>query len=52
MFGVAPYGCISFGGLLKTEETMFPLTLILSESEIYNLVSSESEIYNLTLSEA
>ena len=52
MFGCAPYGCVPFGGLLETAETTFPLTLILSESEIYTMVLSESEIYTLTLSEA
>ena len=52
MFGCAPYGCVPYGGLLETAETAFPLTLALSESDIYNLTLSESDIYNLTLSEA
>jgi hypothetical protein len=52
MFGGAPYGTIPYGGLLAADETVFPLTVILSESEIYTLVLSESEIYTLTISEA
>ena len=52
MFGCAPYGCVPYGGLLETESTLFPLTVILSESEIYTLSLSESEIYTLILSEA
>ncbi len=52
MFGGAPYGTIPYGGLLAADETVFPLTVVLSESEIYTLVLSESEIYTLTLSEA
>ncbi len=52
MFGGAPYGTIPYGGLLAADETVFPLTVILSESEIYTLTLSESEIYTLTLSEA
>jgi hypothetical protein len=42
MFGVAPYGCVPYGGLLETGETTFPLTLVLSESEIYTLILSEA----------
>ena len=52
MFGGAPYGTIPYGGLLAGDETTFPLTVVLSESEIYTLTLSESEIYTLTLSEA
>ncbi len=52
MFGGAPYGTIPYGGLLAADETVFPLTVVLSESEIYTLTLSESEIYTLTLSEA
>ncbi len=52
MFGGAPYGTIPYGGLLAADETVFPLAVVLSESEIYTLVLSESEIYTLTLSEA
>lgn len=52
MFGFAPYGCIPFGGLLETAETAFPLTLALSDSNIYTLALSDSEIYTLTISEA
>ncbi len=52
MFGGAPYGTIPYGGLLAADETVFPLTVILSESEIYTLALSESEIHTLALSES
>lgn len=42
MFGVSPYGCVPIGGLIETAETTFPLTLALSESEIYTVTLSEA----------
>lgn len=42
MFGCVPYGCVPYGGLLETEVSTFPLTLVLSESNIYDLALSEA----------
>ncbi len=52
MFGGAPYGTIPYGGLLAADETIFPITLVLSESEIYTLVLSDSDVYTSTITEA
>lgn len=52
MYGYSCYGSVPHGGLIDYDETTFPLTLVLSESEIYTLALSESEIYTLALSEA
>ncbi len=42
MFGGAPYGTIPYGGLIDQEETLFPIALVLSKTEIYTLSLSEA----------
>ncbi len=42
MFGGAPYGTIPYGGLLAADETLFPIALVLSKTEIYTLSLSEA----------
>ncbi len=42
MYGFSCYGTVPYGGLLETEASTFPLTLVLSESDIYNLTLTEA----------
>jgi len=51
MFGGAPYGTIPYGGLLETDQSVFPITLVLSESDIYSVVLSNGYIYSVVLTE-